>query len=124
MSDRMTDEQFAKIQIEDYCDDSLRSKLYFALKAEREAPIPPPCCADHFIEHVLGSGPCPYCRLVELESALKNSVTALDDWLNTYAAEMCDEKRVKEAMERIGPFGTIGYIAHIQAANREALEQL
>ena len=37
MSNRMPDERFAEIQIEDYCDDSLRSELYFALQAERNA---------------------------------------------------------------------------------------
>ncbi len=62
-------------------------------------------------------------RLAVLEAALTQSVTALDDWLNTYAAELCDENRVQEAQDRIMEYGTIGYIAHVQEANRKALEQ-
>ena len=62
-------------------------------------------------------------KVTTLEKALTESVTAIDDWLNTYAAEMCDEARVKEARDRIQQYGTIGYIAHIQEANRKALEQ-
>jgi len=62
-------------------------------------------------------------RIAELEAALKTSVVAIDDWLNTYAAELCDEDRVNEAKKRIMEYGTIGYIAHIQEANRKALEQ-
>lgn len=59
---------------------------------------------------------------VRLREALVGSMTALDDWLNTYASDQCDATRVKEAEERIYEYGTIGYIAHIQKANRAALE--
>ncbi len=62
-------------------------------------------------------------HVAELEAALKDSITAIDDWLNTYAAELCDEQRVMEARKRISQYGTIGYIAHVQEANRKALEQ-
>lgn len=62
-------------------------------------------------------------RIAELELALTQSVTAIDDWLNTYAAELCDESRVEEARDRIRQYGTIGYIAKVQKGNRKALEQ-
>lgn len=57
----------------------------------------------------------------ELIEALERSMTAIDDWLNIYADDMCDAERVKEAKERIGQLGTIGYIASVQQANRQAL---
>lgn len=54
----------------------------------------------------------------ELREALGASMTALDDWLNVYASEFCDEDRVK-----IAQYGTIAYIAHVQEANRNALAE-
>lgn len=57
----------------------------------------------------------------QLRAALKRSMTAIDDWLHQYAAELCDEKDVAESSARIGHFGTIGYIADVQAQNRAAL---
>lgn len=57
-----------------------------------------------------------------LEEALEVSRIAIDDWLNTYAAELCDETRVHEARERIKEAsGTLAYIAAVQTANRAAL---
>jgi hypothetical protein len=41
--------------------------------------------------------------------------TALDDWLNTYASEFCEESRVAEATDRIYKNnGTVAYIAKLQ----------
>ena len=60
----------------------------------------------------------------ELAEALRQSVVAIDDWLNTYAERFCDPKRVKEAYQRIGEFGTIGYIADVQKKNRAALAKM
>ena len=60
-------------------------------------------------------------RELALEKALTRSVTALDDWLNTYASELCDPKRVEEAAVRIREHGTLAYIADVQEENREAL---
>ena len=58
----------------------------------------------------------------ELSKALELSMTALDDWLNTYASEFCDEARVKEARERImEEGGTLAYIADVQEQNHKAL---
>ena len=57
----------------------------------------------------------------KLIKALKRSMTALDDWLNTYADDQCDPQRVAQAHERIRERGTIGYIADVQKQNREAL---
>lgn len=52
-------------------------------------------------------------------AALDTSRVAIDDWLNTYAHDMCDEKRVKVARDRIYENGgTIAYIARIQEHNR------
>lgn len=58
-----------------------------------------------------------------LEQALARSVTALDDWINTYASEFCDADRVAAASKRImDQGGTLAYIADIQKRNREALD--
>jgi len=47
--------------------------------------------------------------------SIEESITALDDWILTYASEWCDENKVKEARERIYKNGgTIGYIAIIR----------
>ena len=57
-----------------------------------------------------------------LRKALDRSRIAIDDWLNTYASEFCDEARVAEAGKRImDSGGTLAYIADIQEQNREAL---
>lgn len=54
--------------------------------------------------------------------ALKRSVIAIDDWLNVYASELCNEQRVAEAHQRIGDAGgTLAYIAYVQAENRAAI---
>jgi hypothetical protein len=64
-------------------------------------------------------------REQRLEAALARSVTAIDDWLNTYAPEFCDEARVKEARSRImSEGGTLAYIADVQQQNREALKNV
>ena len=58
-----------------------------------------------------------------LRAALKDSVVAIDDWLNTYAHDMCDEDRVKEACDRIAAHGgTLAYIARLQQTNRAILK--
>lgn len=57
-----------------------------------------------------------------VRDALRECLTALDDWTNTYAAELCDETRVREAFERIHDAGgTLAYIARITQAARRAL---
>ena len=60
----------------------------------------------------------------ELAEALRQSVVAIDDWLNTHAERFCDPQRVKEAYQRIGEFGTIAYIAEVQKKNRAALAKI
>lgn len=57
-----------------------------------------------------------------LREALAASMLAIDDWLNTYASDMCDAQRVIEARARIAEYGTIGYIAHVQGINRAAIK--
>ena len=56
-----------------------------------------------------------------LRAALRRSMVALDDWLNIYAEELCDNDRVKEAKQRISEYGTLSYIALVQDQNRAAL---
>jgi hypothetical protein len=59
-----------------------------------------------------------------MREALQASIDALDDWLNTYASDMCDQERVEAAWKRITDNGgTLAYIAHTQQRNREALSQ-
>ena len=54
--------------------------------------------------------------------ALRKASVALDDWLNTYAAEFCDDGRVKEAYDRINENGgTIAYIADLRQEIRAIL---
>ena len=54
--------------------------------------------------------------------ALNTSIVAIDDWLNTYAYDLCNEERVKEAGNRIKENGgTCYYIAITQEKNRQAL---
>lgn len=60
----------------------------------------------------------------ELVARLSVSMTAIDDWLNTYADDMCDPDRVAEARARIGQFGTLAYIAEVQTANRDVLSRI
>lgn len=60
-------------------------------------------------------------RIDEAHVLINRNRVALDDWLNTYASELCDKARVTEAKVRICELGTIGYIAHIQKANRHWL---
>lgn len=59
-----------------------------------------------------------------LKHALERSMVALDDWLNLYASEFCNENRVSEARNRVGQFGTLAYIADTQEENRAALKLL
>ena len=60
----------------------------------------------------------------ELLTALKRSMIAIDDWLNTYASDQCDEQRVAEARARIREMGTIAYIADVQQQNRNAIAKV
>ena len=59
-----------------------------------------------------------------LESALDASRIGLDDWLNTWASELCDEARIKEAWDRIMQHGgTIAYTADLNECNRTLLKK-
>lgn len=59
-----------------------------------------------------------------VEAALRASMQALDDWLVTYASDMCDHDAVTAAYDRISVLGTIGYIASVQEQCRAALEAI
>ena len=62
--------------------------------------------------------------ILALQAALETSITAIDDWLNLYASDLCDEQRVQEARDRVFEHGTLWYIATTQKKNREALKLL
>ncbi len=58
-----------------------------------------------------------------LRTALTNSTIALDDWLRTYAYDLCKKEHVEESYERIRQKGgTLYYIAILQEENRKALK--
>lgn len=57
------------------------------------------------------------------QTALQSAITALDDWLNTYASEFCDPQRVEEAQTRLQEHGTIAYITDVTTQCRAALNR-
>lgn len=60
-----------------------------------------------------------------LVKVLSAAETALDDWVNTYASEMCDPDRVAEAMVRIyDNGGTLAYVAQVLVGVRLAKKWL
>lgn len=60
--------------------------------------------------------------LAECRGALELSVLAIDDWLHTYADDLCNENDVARSRSRIqSRGGTLAYIAEVQQANRKAL---
>lgn len=65
------------------------------------------------------------CRLARAAeagtTALSRSMTAIEDWLNIYASDLCATDRVEEARRRVGEHGTLAYIADVQQVNRDAL---
>jgi len=54
---------------------------------------------------------------------MQEAITALDDWTNIYAPELCNEERVKEAQNRINEYGTLAYIAAVVDNCHEALKE-
>ena len=81
------------------------------------------CETDSRIGHVSRALIAERERSRRLREALRTASTALDDWLNDYASEFCDEQRVREARERINAKGTIGYIGDVQQVVRAALSE-
>lgn len=57
-----------------------------------------------------------------LRAALIQSVTAIDDWLNIYASDLCEDARVKEAKCRVFKYGTLAYISRVQEVNKDAMK--
>lgn len=53
--------------------------------------------------------------------ALEMARTGFNDWIVSYAPDMCDEQSRQETGQRIGRIGTLGYIANIQREIMEAL---
>lgn len=60
----------------------------------------------------------------ELATVLKTNIQALDDWLNIWASDFCNESRVREARNRVNKVGVVAYIAEIQEQNRKTLRFL
>ena len=56
--------------------------------------------------------------------ALRKDMTGIEDWLNEYAEEFCDAKRVAEAKERIHKRGTLGYLSELLTQSKKALAQI
>lgn len=52
-------------------------------------------------------------KVKKLEGHKEILRVGINDWLNSYCPELCNDERVGEAMCRIGEYGTIGYIAKI-----------
>jgi len=60
----------------------------------------------------------------ELVDALEKASVALDDWIHTYAYDLCDAAKVAESHERIfANHGTLYYIGTLQEVNRKLIEQ-
>ena len=71
------------------------------------------------------SPPLPDGDVVErVARALNKGLTAVDDWINTYAPEFCDEARVAEARQRIQEHGTLWYLATVASELRAAITAL
>lgn len=62
--------------------------------------------------------------LDEIDAAMVQAMTAIDDWLSIYASDMCDDARVEEARKRVNEHGTLWYIACVQKVNSDALAKL
>jgi hypothetical protein len=52
--------------------------------------------------------------------AIDAAILALDDWINTYAEDFCDEAKVAEAKARLNAQGTIAYLTDTVKQCREA----
>lgn len=63
-------------------------------------------------------------EVARLRAALQRAGAALDDWMSVYAPELCKLERVAQAIERLGEYGTLGYIASVRQEVREALGPL
>ncbi len=58
-----------------------------------------------------------------LEEALEQAIQALNDWVTTYASDMCYEKTVLATRTRLhGAGGTLAYIAEAIGRARAALK--
>ncbi len=60
-----------------------------------------------------------------LRKALLRSNAALDDWVRTYAPELCENEHLKETRKRIiEGGGTLAYVADIKEGNKKALDDV
>ena len=63
-------------------------------------------------------------QMAPVIEALRKDMTGIEDWLNEYAEEFCDAKRVAEAKERIHKRGTLGYLSELLTQSKKALAQI
>ena len=57
-----------------------------------------------------------------LRAALERSMLAINDWLHTYAHDLCDRDDVARSNSRVqAQGGTLAYIGSVQEQNRAAL---
>ena len=62
---------------------------------------------------------------VSAKEALERSLLALNDWIHTYAPEMCDADDVARSRSRIrNQGGTLAYLADITLEVRQAIAAL
>ena len=60
----------------------------------------------------------------ELVDALEKSSLALDDWIHTYAYDLCDPVKASESHARIfEEGGTLHYVGTLQEVNRKLIER-
>ena len=61
-------------------------------------------------------------EIIRLRNAVNTAIVALDDWINIYAEEFCNAKRVAEAKARINARGTLAYVADVVYLCKESLK--
>lgn len=59
-----------------------------------------------------------------LTNALDDAILAIDDCINVYAEEFCDEERVAQAHARLNEHGTLYYLATVVQQCRDARKSL
>lgn len=58
-------------------------------------------------------------QVAALGAALKIAQGGLNDWLHTYATDLCDPEKVAAAQERVSKFGVLAYLANINEEIRQ-----
>jgi len=61
-------------------------------------------------------------KIKELEEALIEASTVIDDWMHTDFPELCRKEKVSSSQCRINEYGELYYIASTQKKIKEALK--